>query len=444
MQTAERDMSARVKLLGGLLRLDAMRPSGFTAQDLSDHSGVKRETAREFIRECGYAEVVPRDDVSGQTVGRPARVYRLLPEGRKDVAQRLGIVRRAADGELSSPLKRDEGLFAPLILVEAILDEMERADQRDEDWFSRLHEARLELRSAEADMHVLLTQGSEHSTAFSHQLTSLQRRLTVVEQLETRESIDPSPFEPKFDPFSWLGEHFGQWLKSGTTLSDATSALGRGVVLLDGIEGEDPISIRMLDACHRRNVPVAAFDVADMDAAQRTRLFAGLEGLRTSTPLAVCDLVLTVDGRTEVGRSLACEIGELANPTRWNAIVKVADLDLLSLRQHYLTEGTSMLKSVQEPSAEYSVRKATAGRLVSALLAIEAAESASEESGIPFPWAKDETGRLRNAAKRLLGSVVCVDAQHSTEMAASLAACSVRYFDETESTRWINAGSGSV
>ncbi len=56
-----RDNAAGLKLLGGLLRLEALQPDGFTAQQLADHAGVGLETARAFLRPSkgpGYAEAI--------------------------------------------------------------------------------------------------------------------------------------------------------------------------------------------------------------------------------------------------------------------------------------------------------------------------------------------------------------------------------------------------
>ena len=52
-----RDMTARLKLLGGLLRLDGLQPQGFTAQELATYAEVEAETARAFLSSCKGAWV---------------------------------------------------------------------------------------------------------------------------------------------------------------------------------------------------------------------------------------------------------------------------------------------------------------------------------------------------------------------------------------------------
>src|SRR4051794_7753754 len=103
MQTAKRDTTAGVKLLGGLLRLDALQPNGFTAQELADHAEVKWETAREFIRESGFTKVVAGRKPKAQPGGRPAKIYQLLPECRAKIVQRLAQIRQVAGEGLPTP-----------------------------------------------------------------------------------------------------------------------------------------------------------------------------------------------------------------------------------------------------------------------------------------------------------------------------------------------------
>src|SRR4051794_20963317 len=102
MAQTSRDGSAGLKLLGGLVRLDALYPDGFTAAQLSDHTKVEPETARAFLnpeRGPGFAEVIPgvRSAAAGEGGGRPANMYRLRPDRRAELMQQLVDLRRDLD-----------------------------------------------------------------------------------------------------------------------------------------------------------------------------------------------------------------------------------------------------------------------------------------------------------------------------------------------------------
>jgi hypothetical protein len=170
---------AGLKLLGGLVRLDALYPAGFSAAQLADHARVEPETARAFLKPekgPGYAEVIPGVKADGR--GRPHNLYRLRPNKQSELLYRLAEMRRELDG-ISMP--STEQLFAPLDLLEASLAVLEARSDPPEAWRDRVTEARLELAGATADLRSLNINLSPDAEPFARRLEKLQGRLTAVE-----------------------------------------------------------------------------------------------------------------------------------------------------------------------------------------------------------------------------------------------------------------------
>lgn len=436
MRMPNRDRTAGVKLLGGLLRLDGLQPAGFTAQELAKYAGVNRETARDFIRDSSYTEVVSREQHGKLASGRPEKVYRLLPEGRAEIIGRLAEVRRAA-GPVAPTSEVADELFAPLRLLADLLDELEQSVPYDEEWESCFKEAKLELQGAEADLRALQAQGSNHAEEFARKFSALRGRLLAIEQ------SGPAPSRSTLDWVGWLVEQFGSWLEDATALRNAAVKLDRAIVLFDGVAGRnDPLVSRLLHAYRDQDVPVAVFDVVGMGEAKRTDLFAGFGALRLATPLAVCNLVLAVDGRTKTGRMLAAEFGKLDHPGEWDNPSGLDDQDLSSLRRFYLNSVMRTLNTAAEPSVGWAeaFHTATASRLVSVLSACYAAETvAGREDNRPFFGAEPASERWQNMAAGLLGPTVCFDAERNAEIEATLAEGSVEYRVGTEAETWFAA-----
>ncbi len=186
MDPASRDNLAQLKLSGALVRLDALQPAGFTAQELSDAARVELETARSFLKkESSFATVVPEvraPAASGDGRGRPANLYLLSASRRVDLIERLAAIRQEID--LAEGIARSSGpqLFGPLASLEETLAELEGTNDTPEEWRDRLEEARLEFASASADCRALLSKKAPEATEFSKRLTELQDRLALMER----------------------------------------------------------------------------------------------------------------------------------------------------------------------------------------------------------------------------------------------------------------------
>jgi hypothetical protein len=170
-----------------LLRLDALRPSGFTAYDLADHASVQAETARAFLNPSkgpGYAEAIPGAKAPARPDGggRPATLYRLRADRRTDLLQRLTELRHGLNLVANVPMPPKNELFAPLELLEATLEELELRPGSPDEWRARLAEARLELRSGEADLRALQAKTSAHAPDFALRLSAVHNRLAAVER----------------------------------------------------------------------------------------------------------------------------------------------------------------------------------------------------------------------------------------------------------------------
>lgn len=445
----DRDPMASLKMLGGLLRLDALLGDGFTAQDLVDHADVNWETARGFIRDCSYTEVFVRQKSTGQQAGRPPTVYKLRPGARAAIMHRLAGLRQAADCDVPSA-QQSSALFEPLELLEEILGGLEEFSGTSDDWHALLREVRLELRSATADLETLRLKRHYLSDGFARRLGIIEGRLITIERFGPMR-------QPRLDVVSWLTEEFGSWMKGVPALRNAVGALDRVVVLLDGIVGSDPVATRMYNVCNAASVPVAAFDVGSMNASKRKQLFVGLNALRTATPLAISDFILTVDGRTRAGRDLVSEVREFAQPRWWQSHASengtttshssLTEGDLISTRRYYVERGTRIVGTTDlAGDTSKALHTAATLRVVSALSALDAISTLSIAIGpqivgnkIPatyehssFLRPEHEGYRWHNAAKALLGEIVCVDLQRNGEVQETLGHEGVHYVVNAE------------
>jgi len=176
MEPASRDSLAQLKLMGALVRLDALQPDGFTAQQLAETARVELETARSFLKK----ELVPEAKVIAGR-GRPANLYLLSASRRAELIGRLVAIRQELDltEGIGGPSRAE--LFAPLELLEETLSELEAGSDTAEEWRDRLHEARLEFTSAMADGRELQSKGSPEAIEFSKRITELQSRFAILE-----------------------------------------------------------------------------------------------------------------------------------------------------------------------------------------------------------------------------------------------------------------------
>jgi hypothetical protein len=201
MEQASRDGMARLKMIGALVRLDALQPNGFTAQQLAENARVELETARSFLKkEPVFAAVVPEvkaPAAGSDGRGRPANLYLLPPGGRTDLIQQLAAVRQELDVTEGIAGPSAAQLFAPLDLLEDTLSELEDGNDTPEEWRDRLDEARLEFASAMADCRALQSRASPEATEFAKRIAELQDRLTTVERLGP--SSSETAAERRFD-----------------------------------------------------------------------------------------------------------------------------------------------------------------------------------------------------------------------------------------------------
>jgi hypothetical protein len=413
MEPTSRDTLAGLKLLGGLIRLDVLHPSGFTAAQLADHARVDAETARAYLnpeKGPGYAEVIPGAKASAGadgSRGRPANLYRLRSDRRAALMQRLAEMRRELDGAAAAPEPPAEQLFAPLDLLEATVEQLERRADPPEIWIDRLGEARLELGGVSADLRALQAKASPAAKQYARRLKLLKARLV------TAELAGPPQFAEN-DPIHNLVAKFGQWMNG------VPAAFEPVLVLLDGIRGNDPVSTVLVESCGTAQVHVAAFDVASMKAPRRAALYAMLDRLRVATPLAVCDFVLTVDGHTKIANKLAAEFCALGQPGTWQTRAPAADtesaaLNVGALRSFYLEQSKTILDGWAA-----TAHTVFATHLASTLSAF-AIVDAKEIRHLPLVDAQQHKARWRNAAHELMGNVVCLDTTHNRTIEATCA-----------------------
>ena len=312
-------------------------------------------------------------------------------------------------------------LFAPIALLEETVQELEKRNGDPDVWRERLSEARLELDGAIADLHALQRDHSPIAAEFASRLGSAQSRVAAVERAGPPVAAPPKPEE---DPLDWFVRQFGSWL------GGAPAALEPVLVLLNGARGGSELA-PMLDLCLAANVHIAAFDLFGMPAGKRATFYACLDYLRSSTPLAVSDVVLAVDGRTPIAQPLAKEFRELYELGKWRARMKGDDVyilkcDLDLVRRFYLAQTANFLNS--SPGAPADSRTAFATRVNSALCAFTVADRADRQY-LPFGKPEQHRRRWLGAAHELMGDVVCVDvAPSSAAIKDTFLGCSVDYY----------------
>jgi hypothetical protein len=183
---SSRDSLAQLKLMGALVRLDALQPDGFTAQQLAEAARVELETARSYLKkEPAFAAVVAEAKVpaaGSDGRGRPANLYLLSASRRAELIERLVAIRQELDRTEGIGEPSEADLFAPLEQLEDTLSELEGGSDPAEEWRDRLDEARLEFASAMADYRALQSNKSPKAKGFSERIAKLQDRLAILEQ----------------------------------------------------------------------------------------------------------------------------------------------------------------------------------------------------------------------------------------------------------------------
>jgi hypothetical protein len=294
--------------------------------------------------------------------------------------------------------------------VSNYINGLERRSENREDWNRRLEEAKLELKAANADLAALISKGSEYAYDFAIRVQRAQDRLAVSERLASAK-------EPHLDALDWLVKKFGNW--AGATSKAFVQPV---MVFLDGIPGKDELASNILSACSRAGIRVASFAIYDMPQERRVQLYAFLDTFRTSTPLAVSDFVLTLNGETPIAHDLAVEFRVLSEPGTWETRAKpnVDKFNLEKLRHFYMAAANAL------GSARDVHRSAFATRLTSALTAFEAADKGDVMPSLD-PAEGEQQNRLRETALELRGKAVCLDEQFTPEIKSEFDDAPIEY-----------------
>lgn len=190
MEQTTRDKMAGLKLLGSLVRLDALHPEGFTAEQLAGRARVEYETARSYLNPAkgpGYAQ-------SAGSVregrGRPPNRYHIHPARRDEVMALIVHLRQELDLIEGKPEVTSGNPFASLILLEVTLATLEKGDESYETRHERLEEAEIELAGCEADLRALQAAGSPYASMFAKQLAKLRGRLVLIKRVKEPIPVD--------------------------------------------------------------------------------------------------------------------------------------------------------------------------------------------------------------------------------------------------------------
>ncbi|MDL2403024.1 hypothetical protein [Rhizobium mayense] len=419
----KRDRDASRKLMGALLRLSAGRSDGFTAKDLALAASVPHETARDFLKpdRSSFTESVGSTSRDASGKGKPPNYYRVTEEGYQLLLKEVAAFRRQLIGA-ADPLPRDD-VFRPLNQMKETIEDLEKAVADSEEFEDLLIEAKEGLKGCRKDLKALEAQQSEHVVEHALELGRLESRLRSEEGRSRNETKEP-------DFVDWLVEKFGSWLDKPAAPFEPV------LMLLDGIEGRDPLSSAVIRSCRQDAISVAAFDVAQMSDTVRRQLFDALVNLRQATPLAASKLVLTMDGATRLGQELAEEFKALALPPVEQASLDLPGLGLFdpkAVRQSYLLRLADAQNRLRAPQARNFAKTCA-----SALLALDAANDVPE-------WTITERligqgadrDKLMTAAQDLLGNVVFVDSNFDETIQEKLADVHLTY---SSADKWVNAG----
>jgi hypothetical protein len=217
------------------------------------------------------------------------------------------------------------------------------------------------------------------------------------------------------------------------------------VVLFDGVKGKDPVADLVLSLCRQHDVRVAVFEFDDYAPADRFALYGALDRLRAATPLAVSDLIMTLDGTARGAAALADEVKQLGRVGAWSArgdwmthgrLSGFGDLDVDALRLFYMAKATQY--GAYAPGAGGSAldakQRAYAWRVISALAAMTAAQAAMGAVSVTAhtpPLSNDDPssqpGKLLAGAGSVMGSVVCLDYKFNAAIRDRLQHATVQY-----------------
>ncbi|HWA46426.1 MAG TPA: hypothetical protein VHA10_24625, partial [Hypericibacter adhaerens] len=390
-----RDSEAGWKMRGALLRLDAAAFDGFTAERLGEEADVSLETARGFLKEGRFTQAAEAaQDASPRSAGRPPKLYRLSDAGRRTLTGYTAEARRDMAGAPSA-----QDWLAPLELLEETLNDLREGAGTDRQRQNRLRRARLELAGCQADLRALEAEKGRETDArrYRFRLQNAEALLKGVEpppvatqRAEPGRPVDRLVPQHAPDPVAVFVGRFGSWLKGM-----APQTLEPVLLFFDGVRAaKDPLADSISDAYLGQGMPVARFDVANMPSEKRQGLYSELSYMRAATPLAICDVIMTVDGREPMAQDLAHEFRDLRMPhTRSVASVQGAIIgdpdsvplhiaiepgdivhvhDIEAIREEYLRRCASMISGLAPASDKRRLRFARqCTAALSALAAVE-------------------------------------------------------------------------
>ncbi|QPB24572.1 hypothetical protein [Rhizobium sp. 007] len=418
-----RDTDAGVKLRGALLRLDALKPEGFTSQELATLASVTSETARDFLKadRASYTRTVqPKPSEKGR--GRPSNLYVVTDEGRESLVEEIVQLRRQF-AESPDELSADD-CFRPIVELEETITDLEASVMRVADFEDLLIEAKESLKSCWRDMKALEARQSVYAVEFALRLGAAENRTETVTGRAGRTAhrkVAQQADVEQIDFVNWIVGKFGGWFDK------QSGQFAPVLMLFDGIQGHDPISSQLVEFYQRNAVSIAAFDVARMEHEERSELYKAIAQLREVTPLAGSKLVLTMDGKTDLGQQLAEEFEALMRPTGGHDEIYLPDLGLMDLkriRQSYLSRLAVAQQGEIEPNMKHFFSVCA-----SALSAFDAVEETSDTIADMASLLGDDTRRekLLTAAHNLLGDVVCLDSNFNQSIKDHLDGAHVTY-----------------
>jgi hypothetical protein len=405
-----RDRGASLKMHGALLRLDALSPGGFTWRDLAEHADVSSETARDFFKPDRRPDFLEKVEVPAprekSNSGPPTTIFRVSDAGREKLVKLVGALRRQLDND-EGLVPTPEDLFASLELFEETVEQLGAGREGVEDWDELLQEAELEYRGCRAEQRALFRERGPFAVKYATRLYTARTRLRWVKNGETPYKL--------FDPFDAVRTFGGEWL------TPQPRGVEPAVVLFDGTGTSQAITSRLVTACNLKRFRVASFPVAEMNDAERTKMYSCLGYMRVATPLVGCGFVLAVDGETKLAPRLAAEFRAFAYPVQWNEKGQgrgLIDLDVDFLRSNYIRGLAPMVQQRERTFARYCLSALTTFSALHA--SIESAED------VDLLLGEGRAGWL-DTARQLMGRVVCLDSSNNQALKQSFSGGVVNY-----------------
>ncbi|MBD9544747.1 hypothetical protein IB276_35540 [Ensifer sp. ENS04] len=417
-----RDIEAGLKIRGAMLRLDALKPQGFTVDDLTAVSGASKETARDMLKP-GRSRYTQQTGILRLSSGRPSKIYQLTEHGRQLLIQQVADAR----SHIAPPPRNERVRFDALNRLELTLAELDTTEVGSSEYYEYLDLAAIALKGCRGDLEEL--QKSDLPTA---DVSEYALRLGTAEGLLNGHQRHPLLSIPKVDPVDWLVRNYGRWSHM------PKSPIEPVLVLFDGIDGHDALSERVLARCEANEVSVASFNMSAMDQKRRRALFTWIDCLRKTTPLAASNFVLTVNGHTPIGKTLAREFN-LFSKSDVNEKGKYGHKAKLPLdfpgfiEEEYKTIRQSYIERLAFAihSANDARRQAFAAKCSSLLTTFTAAEAVKGASLADARLQHQRTALL-HAAHQMMGAHLCIDVGFTKSVERTFQGDDVRYIAAME------------